>query len=394
MPDAISRPPFQRPAWIEIDESILRQNFTIISREKNPNVGIGAVLKDDAYGHGAIHCARIAAESGAKILVLVTLAEALELRREGIETPILLLGQRQPEDIPYCVDHRLTCCVHEMGLVEQIAREAERQNRIVPVHVKINTGMNRYGVRWNEAPALIEGILAHQTLQLEGIMGHFSMSDEADKSYAQFQLNNFRTILGWLDLRRIQVLYRHHCNSGGFLDLPEAHFDLVRIGLLPLGVYPSAVVRRLPGLAPAMAVKTKVALIQNLSPGDSVGYGMRYTADVSRRIAVLPLGYGDGFPRVRNEGHVLIRGKKAPLVGGVSMDAITVDVTHIPEIQQWDEVVVMGRQGEFEISVHDLATLRHSVSYDQLCAWRHRLPRVIINPTHPPSDLSSNSTDP
>ncbi len=392
MSDATSRPPLQRPAWVEIDESVLRRNFALIARDKKTTVSIGAVLKDDAYGHGAIHCARIAAESGVRFLVLVTITEALELRRANISTPILLLGQRQPQDLPYCVEHRLTCCVHEIGIVKQLAEEARRQNRIVPIHLKINTGMNRYGVRWNEAPALIEEILTYPSLQLEGVMSHFSMSDETDKSFAHFQLRNFKTVLDWLAHRSVHVPYRHHCNSGGFLDLPEAHFDLVRIGLLPLGVYPSAGVRRLPGLEPAMAVKTKVALIQNLSPGDSVGYGMRYTANTPRRIAVLPLGYGDGFPRVRNEGHVLIRGKKAPLVGGVSMDAITVDVTDIPEIQQWDDVVVMGRQGDLEISVHDLATLRHSVSYDQLCAWRHRLPRVIVNPTHPPSDLSSNST--
>ncbi|MCX6881829.1 MAG: alanine racemase [Verrucomicrobia bacterium] len=393
MSDATSRPPLQRPAWIEINESALRQNHALIVQEKNASVGIAAVLKDNAYGHGAFLCAQIAAEFGAKFLVLVTLTEALDLRLAGVTTPMLLLGQRQPDEIASCVEHRLTCCVNDIGLVNQLAAEAQRQNRVVPVHVKINTGMNRYGIRWDEAPALIEKILAHPFLELEGVMSHFSMSDELDKSFAHFQLSNFRTVLDWLALRQIQVRYRHHCNSGGFLDLPEAHFDLVRIGLLPLGIYPSTVVRRIHGLEPVMTVKTKVALLQNLTSGDSVGYGMRYTASCPRRIAVLPLGYGDGFPRVRNEGHVLIRGKKAPLVGGVSMDAITVDVTDIHDIQLWDEVVIMGRQGQAEISVHDLAALRHSVSYDQLCAWRNRLPRIIVN-SEPRTATHGSNSDP
>ncbi len=379
MPDATCSQLQKRPAWIEIDEAILRQNYRLIFQDKPSHVGVAAVVKDNAYGHGAILAARIASEIGAKYLVTVTLDEALELRSAGFKTPILLLGQRQPSELSYCVEHHLTCCVHDPFTVSQLAEEARRQHRRVPIHVKINTGMNRYGVRWDEAPSLLTTILTNPSLELEGVMSHFSMSDELDKSFARFQLGNFQSVLCWIDSQNLKIPYRHHCNSGGFLDIPEAHFDMVRIGLLPLGVYPSSSVRRIPGLMPVMSVKTKVAALQNLNPGDVVGYGMRYTASSPRRIAVLPLGYGDGFPRVRNEGHVLIRGQKAPLVGGVSMDAITVDVSDIPNVQLWDEVVIMGKQNQNEIAVHDLASLRHSVSYDQLCAWRNRLPRIIIH---------------
>ena len=170
--------------------------------------------------------------------------------------------------------------------------------------------------------------------------------------------------------------YRHICNSGGLLDLPQAHFDLVRCGILPLGVYPSKVCQRIPGVAPVMTVKTRVAHLQRIQPGDTVGYGMRYKAESPRTIAVLPVGYGDGFPRVRNQGGVLVRGAIAPLVGGVSMDAITVDVTGIPGVEVWDEAVLQGRQGTNEISVHEIAALKNSVSYDALTGWRERLPRV------------------
>jgi alanine racemase len=153
---------------------------------------------------------------------------------------------------------------------------------------------------------------------------------------------------------------------------------MVRLGILPLGVFPSAVCRRIPGIQSAMSVKARIAAIQNLQPGDSVGYGMRFTADSPRRIAVLPIGYGDGFPRVRNQGCTLIHGQRAPLIGGVAMDAITVDITDIPAAQLWDVAVLMGRQGDQEISVHDVAKLKGSVSYDVLTAWRARLPRIYL----------------
>jgi alanine racemase len=154
---------------------------------------------------------------------------------------------------------------------------------------------------------------------------------------------------------------------------------MVRMGILPLGVFPSAVCRRIAGIAPVMSVKARIASIQHLHAGDHVGYGMRYTASERRRIAVLPIGYGDGFPRVRNLGQVLIHGRRAPIVGGVAMDALTVDITEIPEAQLWDVAVLMGEQGGDEISVHDIAKIKNSASYDVLCSWRGRLPRIYLN---------------
>ncbi len=171
------------------------------------------------------------------------------------------------------------------------------------------------------------------------------MSDETDKTFALLQLERFNAVLAEMAQKGIRVKHRHLCNSGGFLDLPQAHFDMVRIGMLQFGVYPSKVCRRIPGIEPVMTVKARIAGIQNLQAGDVVGYGMRYQAASPRRIAVIPVGYGDGFPRMRNQGCVLACGRRAPLVGGVAMDAFTVDITDIPEAGLWDEVVLMGRQG-------------------------------------------------
>jgi alanine racemase len=247
------------------------------------------------------------------------------------------------------------------------------------VHVKIHTGMSRYGVRWTEALSLIEHICSEKSLLLEGAMTHFSQSDETDKAFANLQISRFDEVMSGLAEKGIRVKCQHLCNSGGFLDLPHAHRDMVRTGILMYGVFPSSVCRRIPGIESVMSVKARIAAIQSLEPGEVVGYGMRYTATSKRRLAVLPIGYGDGFPRVRNQGGALIHGKRAPLVGGIAMDALMVDITEIPEAQMWDEAVIMGRQGDEEITVHDVAKLKGSVSYEVLTSWRLRLRRKCVN---------------
>ncbi len=372
-----------RPAWIEIDLCQVKRNFQHINRDKPAELKILCVVKDEAYGHGALRVAQTALECGACYLGVATIEEAVTLRHKGIKAPMLLLGDRHESELPWCLAHDLTCCVSEAQTVEKLGRLAARSGKRVPVHLKINTGMNRYGIRWNDAMPLVELICRTPSLALEGALSHFAQSDEADKTFAQLQLARFNEVLSKLAQSGVAVKLRHLCNSGGFLDLPLAHFDMLRLGILPLGVYPSSVCRRIPGIAPVMAVKARIAALQCLEAGDKVGYGMRYTAPDRRRIAVLPIGYGDGFPRVRNQGYALIHGRRAPLVGGVAMDALIVDVTEIPEAQLWDEAVLMGRQGEDEISVHDIARLKNSVSYDVLTSWRARLPRIYLGEGDP-----------
>jgi len=367
-----------RPAWIEIDLRQLKRNFQLINDDKPAHLQILCVVKDEAYGHGALRVARTALAGGARFLALATLEEAVTLRDRGINARMLLLGDRQEKELPHCLAHDLTCCLSDAQSTERLGRLAARAGQRVPVHLKLNTGMNRYGVRWDEALPLIELICQTKSLALEGILTHFAQSDEADKTFALLQLSRFNQVLSALAAGGISVKLRHLCNSGGFLDLPHAHFDMVRVGILPLGVYPSSVCRRIPGIAPVMTVKARIAAVQLLQTGESVGYGMRYVAPSPRRTAVLPIGYGDGFPRVRNQGCALIRGRRAPLIGGVAMDALIVDITEIPEAQLWDEAVLMGQQGNEEISVHEIARLKSSVSYDVLTGWRGRLPRIYL----------------
>jgi alanine racemase len=368
-----------RPAWTELDLGKLRRNLQLIRRDLPRAVQLLAVVKDEAYGHGALDVARVAVEEGAWGFGLSTLEEAMALRDAGITAPLLLLGERRETELEWCVAHNLTVCVNEPHNVRALAKIAARFGKQIPVHVKIHTGMSRYGVRWDEALPLIEQIVAEKSLRLEGVMTHFSQSDETDKTFANLQFARFSEVLRALEQRKISVKLRHACNSGGFLDLPHAHLDMVRVGILIYGVFPSSVCRRIPGIEPVMSVKARIAAIQKLKPGEVVGYGMRYTTTGERRIAVLPIGYGDGFPRVRNQGGVLLHGQRAPLIGGIAMDALMVDITDIPEAQMWDEAVIMGKQGGEEITVHDIAKLKNSVSYEVLTSWRLRLRRKSVN---------------
>lgn len=380
----IDSPTFpSRPAWIEIDLGRLRRNLQMIRADLPKPVELLAVIKDDAYGHGALDVARVAAEAGAWGYGLSTLEEAMTLRDAGVAAPLLLLGERQEAELSWCVAHDLTVCVNHARTIEHLAKLGAKLDKRIPVHVKVHTGMSRYGARWDEVLPLLEKISAEKSLRLEGMMTHFAQSDEIDKTFALLQLSRFNQVVAALGERGLAVRLKHVCNSGGFLDLPQAHFDMVRVGILLYGVFPSTVCRRLPGIEPVMSIKARIAAIQHLGPGETVGYGMRYTAPAPRRIAVLPIGYGDGFPRVRNQGCALLHGRRAPLVGGIAMDALMVDITDIPQAQMWDEAVLMGRQGSEEITVHDLAKLKNSVSYDVLTGWRLRLHRKTINGSAP-----------
>lgn len=377
VPSEANSPPI-RPAWVEVDLSALAGNFQIIRQELPRSVRLLYVLKDEAYGQGAIHAAQVALANGVDHLAVYTLEEAIKLRESGIAAPILLLGERTIEELPWLPAWDLTPCIGSVALAQQWDACAQQLGRRLPVHLKINTGMNRFGFSWRDAGHWIPALVRLRHLEWTGVLSHFAQSDELDKTFARLQIDRFHGVVSGLEANGIRPKTRHLCNSGGFLDLPEAHLDMVRIGLLAHGVYPSQVCRRLNGLTPVLRVKARISAVQHLEVGDSVGYGMRFVAEERRRIGVIPMGYGDGFPRVRNEGHVLVGGCRAPLVGGVAMDALMVNLTDIPKADVGSEVVLLGRQGQLEICVHEVARLKKSVSYDVLVGWRSRLPRVYL----------------
>ena len=364
---------------MEVDLGQLAENFRLIRADAPDGLAIGSVVKDAAYGHGAVEVARVVLGQGAESLLVSNLDEAAELRDAGITAPVLLMGERMESELPACLELGLTLAIGNAPIAEAASRLAQAREQHLRVHAKIDTGMSRYGARWDVALGLVEKIAELPGLQLDGMFSHFSMSDELDKSFAHEQLGRFRAACASVEQAGLAVGCRHLCNSGGFLDLPEAHFDMVRIGLLPLGVFPSQVCRRIEGIEPVGTLKTRLAVVRDIRKGDNVGYGLRYHAPGDRRLGVLPLGYGDGYPRVRNEGHVLVHGKRAPIIGANAMDSTMVDLTDIPEAAAWDEVVLMGRQGDCEITAHDLAAWKGTVSYEVLTAWRSRLPRIHLD---------------
>lgn len=372
-----SHPETHRPAWLEVNLDQLRHNSALIRSDMPDGLAFLSVVKDDAYGHGATEVARAAVETGAQMLAVYTLGEALRLREAGFTLPILLLGERDPDELPHCLEHKLTLSLGDLSIARRWNELAGKAGQEVGVHLKINTGMNRYGVRWDELPAFLNEWGGLRSLRMDGVMSHFAQSDEIDKTFARQQLERFHSALECLARGGIRPRWRHHCNSGGYLDLPEAHFDLVRLGILPLGVYPSAVCRRIPGIEPVMSLRAKVVAVRNLRPGDSVGYGMRFTASAPCRIAVLPLGYGDGYPRIRNTGQAMIHGQYAPQVGSVAMDTVFIDVTRIPQAQPGSIVTLMG--SEPDLTARDLAKWSGTVCYDILTGWSSRLPRRYLS---------------
>ena len=367
-----------RPAWIEVDLGRHRRNLRLIRAELGTGAGWLAAVKADAYGHGAVPIARQALEEGANRLGVATLAEAATLRDAGIHAPILLLGERHPDELPYIVEYRLEASLGELNTALLLDRLAQAAGVVVPVHLKINTGMNRFGAGWESAADLGSRMTRLPGLKVSGVMSHFAMSDEADKSFALEQLLRFRRALADLAAVGVKPELNHLCNSGGFLDLPEAHFNLVRLGILPLGVYPSAVCRRIDGIEPVLSVKARIVAVSRLGTGDTYGYGLRYRAPGPRRVGVLPLGYADGYPRLRDEGEVLVHGRRIPIIGGVAMDALGIDLTSVPEAGLGEEAVLLGKQDSEEITAREIARWKNSVAYDILSGWRSRLPRLYL----------------
>lgn len=372
------RPQPPRSAWVEVDLAILAENFRRIRADLPAGTRLLYVLKDDAYGMGAVPAARVALANGASQLAVFTLGEASELREAGITAPLLLLGERLPDELPWVLDLGVETCVGRIEIARELHELGRQRGSPVPVHVKVNSGMNRFGFSWRDASEWSHQLASLNGLDFAGVLGHFAQSDELDKTFARTQLERFERCVAELRAAGVNPRAVHHCNSGGFLDLNDAHFDVVRVGLLAQGVYPSSVCRRLPGLQPALSLKARIVALQHLEPGDSVGYGMRWKAERPSRIGVLSVGYGDGFPRVRNEGRALVHGQSVPIVGGITMDALMIDLTDLPAVAVGDEAVLLGRQGDAEIPVQELATLKRSVSYDVLVGWRSRLPRRYI----------------
>lgn len=370
---------FYRPTWVEISLDALRHNIEAYRQLLPADVGLMAVVKADGYGHGAAAVAREALVCGASYIGVAFLDEGLELRRAGVTAPILVLGYTPEAGIAKAVEHNLTLTVFSDELWPALEQLAE--GRRLKVHVKLDTGMGRLGLLPDaEAIAYMERALRHPALAVEGVYTHFACADETDKAYTHEQHARFEQFLQYFRSKGIQFPYVHAANSAAGIDCPETSYNMVRLGIGMYGLYPSEeVCRERIELKPVLSLKTKLSHLKRLPAGSGVSYGVIYRTQFEETIATLPVGYADGYSRMLSEkAHVLVRGRKAPIVGRICMDQCMANVTGLEDLTKEEEIVLLGRQGEAVISAEQLASWLGTVNYEVTCMISHRVPRVYV----------------
>ncbi len=369
------------PVWAEIDLNALACNINEIRRITSAQAKVMAVVKANAYGHGAVEVSRTVLAGGADWLGVARVDEGLSLREAGIDAPILILGYTPPEQSFEVVRGRLSQAVFTRDMALALAGAAAAEGTRAKIHFKIDTGMGRIG--WVAGPDAVRDILeltGNKHLEAEGIFTHFAASDSGDKAYTEEQLFKFNALVEELRRSGLEIPVKHAANSAALMEMPETHLDLVRAGIIVYGLYPSDEVdHSVIKLRPVMSLKAKVAYVKEVPAGFKVSYGCTYTAEKSTVIATLPLGYADGYSRLlSSKGFALIHGQLAPVAGRVCMDQIMVDVGHIPGVKVGDEAVLIGRQGDQEITADDVAGMLGTINYEVVCMVSHRVPRVYI----------------
>ncbi|RMD98711.1 MAG: alanine racemase [Calditrichaeota bacterium] len=364
-----------RPTVAEIDLNALTFNLKEISRKVSP-AKIMAVVKADAYGHGAIPVAKHALKHGAEYLGVAIVEEGIELRKAGIRAPILVFGGAMEDQLRLFVEYHLTPTIYTRNCAEFLSMIGQNLNKKISVHIKIDTGMGRVGVPYGDAVEFIEFAQNLPGIEIEGVYTHFATSDEKDKGYALSQFAKFEAILRSLNDKGIKIALRHCANSGAILDLPHTYLDLVRPGVMMYGYYPSDETSESVPIQPLMTLKTRVLFIKKVPENTSLSYGRKFITKKPTRIATLPVGYADGYNRLlTNKAHVTIRGKKFPVVGRVCMDLILVDLGNDDQIEMGDEVILFG-SGENDFSVKDYCKIVDTIPYEVTCWVSKRVPRV------------------
>lgn len=373
-----------RPTWIEIDHGAIANNVRKLKRRLSPATRLMGVVKANAYGHGLVECARTIVHSGANALAVATLGEALAVRAGGIDAPVLVLGYTPVWQARQAAEHKVTLTLFDAETAVGYAEAAALAGIPLSVHVKVNTGMNRLGMEPENVLELLEALHSLPTLHGEGIFTHFATSDEMDKSEAYRALALFAQVLSALSARGLRPPLAHCANSAALLTMPESHLDMARAGIALYGLDPDVNECPLPdGFRPVLTWKAIVSQVRWLHDGDAVSYGREYIADHAIPEGVIPVGYADGFPRrPYNWGYVLVGGQPAPILGRVCMDQCVVDLS-APQlvnggVQQGDEVVLIGKQGDREIRAEDAAAHVQTNNYDIVSRILSRVPRVHL----------------
>ncbi|MDY5578770.1 alanine racemase [Porcincola intestinalis] len=366
----------------EIDLGAIRDNFAAMRGRLRDDTKMIAVVKTDAYGHGAVRIAEMM-EPEAYIwgFAVATTEEAVELRRTGIRKPILCLGFVFPQDYDLLVRLQIRPATFKLSMARQLSEAASRAGMILPVHLAVDTGMGRIGFQVCEEDADEAAEIAKlSNLKVEGLFTHFARADERDKDYTQEQFRKYCRFEQMLEERGVSIPLRHAANSASIMELPGTHLDAVRAGITIYGIYPSDEVdRNLMPMKPAMSLISHICYIKKVPAGTSISYGGTFVTERESRIATIPVGYGDGYPRsLSNKGSVLIRGRRAPIVGRVCMDQFMVDVTEI-EAEEFDRVTLLGQDGKDAVTADELGRLSGRFPYELVCDISKRVPRVYVD---------------
>ena len=358
---------------MDIDLDAIRRNIRNAKQGKNKTEKVCAVIKADGYGHGAVQIAKNISDI-VDFFAVACIDEAMELVENGIRLPILILGYTHPSYFETAIQNEIRMTVYDEIAAGKIAKVARAVNKTAKIHIKLNTGMNRIGFRpSDENLEVVRRISRMKGIEVEGIFTHLHSADETDLTSAYEQIGSFRTFTEKLKEMGVEIPIRHCANSAAAIKLPQADFDMFRLGIAMYGLYPSPCVTE-QKLYPAMSLYSHVTMVKMIKKGESVGYGARFTASKATRVATVSVGYADGYLRnLTNKGYVLIRGKKAKILGSVCMDQIMVDVTRIPETKVDDTVVLVGKSGNQIITMEEIAGLGGTINYEFACGITRRV---------------------
>ncbi|BAZ25014.1 alanine racemase [Kalymmatonema gypsitolerans NIES-4073] len=369
-------------AWVEIDLSALSYNVKQLLKILSPRTQLMAVVKADAYGHGAVTVAQTVLESGASWLGVATVPEAIQLREAGIKAPILILGASQTSDqIQAIAQWKLqpTITSPKQALVFSDTLLTINNKTPVPVHIKLDTGMSRLGTNFQEAAEFVQLVQRLPHLAIASIYSHLATADSPDSTIMKQQQQRFEQAIAQLRTIGIEPPCLHLANSAATLTDKALHYDMARVGLAVYGLYPADHLRSCIDLRPVLQVKARVTQVKTIAPGTGVSYGHQFIAPHELRLAVVGIGYADGVPRnLSNKMQVLIRGRQVPQIGAITMDQLMLDVSALPDVREGEVVTLLGTQGKEQISAEDWANQLNTISWEILCGFKHRLPRVAV----------------
>ncbi|MCK4619550.1 MAG: alanine racemase [Desulfobacterales bacterium] len=370
-------------AWAEVDLKAIAHNIRELRSITNPKARFMAVVKANAYGHDIIEVARRSLENGAEALGVANIEEGIQLRKAGIDAPVLIFGYTSPIHVKKLIELDLTQTVYSYETSEKLSQAATAYGKKIKVHIKVDTGMGRLGLLRgikDNSLSEVESISRLPMLELEGIYTHFATADKSDRSYAGKQFEIFMDFLNQLRIAGLEIAVTHAANSAAIINMPETHLDMVRAGISIYGLYTSEEVdRSIINLKPAMALKTKIIHLKKVPAGFKVSYGTTYETEKPTTIATVSIGYADGLNRLlSSKGRMLVCGQSAPIVGRICMDMTMLDVGEIPEIVMEQEVVVFGKQGNSSITVDEIASTINTINYEVVSTIMERVPRIYL----------------